>query len=1539
MHVFSFRNRNFLKIENYYKIFKSNCEICWRSLVMGEFTKQTLTTFAEFECNRQLFINLAKDDSQFIHPFREIIPLERPRIGLKLLSELGRKYEQMTVYQRLIKISGVNFTPASAGTSKIVHNTSLNPSLLESYYQECIFNNTTSLCLLEHEFIMPDSFLKHIFAKDPQYISPNLSTSSFLRPDILILQKSEESSFIEVKELLPDGKIHKLSSEELGSRVSINIIDIKVSNPDSVGKKHFFEILFYASALSHYIFQHNLQDKFFVNIKDNGILPNIPNFFITEITDLFTQIVSINWEDTYLLFSSSIDVVQEILQVLPKDLDQYLDVKIQPACGRCNYLDDCKASLGMKNPDSGEWDVRLLPYVSRSIAEQLIQYGLTTVNEVAANIMNLPTGVTPGPLYPQKPLLSLKSNALLSQQIVSPREGQIHSLTLPKYNELTIVIDIETDPVHERVFITGLRFIMSVPKGISYEQVFDDWWALWKDYLANVPQTSNKSDLRKELQEKINAILPQNVYEEELQISLEEVTRFANSLEELWGSSPRENEIILKNDRIRGRIAQQTRFNYSYIYVNGDLTDSDEAELVKALIHTLFRIITICHQIEQFIVGLGRNDKPFSPTLAVYYWSIEQLEELQELLQRNFEILAVDPTIRVPFSRVIDWLAPKESEIPDPYQFRKLYDLRAFVETTRGLPFVINYTWHEIADMLYGVKSNKKFWTPHFNYMDFQTWHEYLNEKNMNQKITLYNELSRQLAHKLRTIDNLRIAFQKESRHLISWKATPVKSREMGSSRLERQFHDIASLWFIFSRLNATFQELECTNFRTTYPELSIGKLAAGRVTNLTEQVMNDDYEYTFELEGLSSNMKLTEGDYVYLVPFELRDNMGYFRNWLVVIEELTWNPVTNSFHVITQPVRNSIIDHCDENHSSAPPEWYLYPHSSDPWSRKLYNRGWKRPGLLQNFNLGISWLGRRLIYNWQLKPQEKLKIPPNLEFELPEIYMFAPEYLPKVDKPITILESPISPKPDFSQERSIITSLNATISNIQGPPGTGKSQTIAALIDEVLTRATEPVRILVTAFSYSALRVVLDKLQRSTDEHGNPTRTARIQKVFIRSESQDPHQNLPACPKSVMDLCRTRNRWILNDNISIHSRNKLETQLADSFIIIGNAHQLYNLRERTRAGHLRNINEDFCVDVIIVDEASQLPPDFFLASLEFVRNETVEFTLDSSLSKVTHIERLEQSKNLKLISDLNADNLTKVIVVGDHNQLPPVQPIKPPKKLKHVLGSLFSYYVEGHELLSTQLEINYRSHEDIVEYTSRLGFYQNLKAFPQIAKRVIKPTVSVSFSSELIREVMDPEKVVSTVIHNRNFEVAVSPLEAEIVVQLIHTYYLMMNPTTEEDQRRFWQEEIGIVAPHNAQGRLIIRKALERISNTGINVIAEPELMSLLKSTIYSVEKFQGSDRTFIIASIGISSKDQLAAEEDFIYEINRFNVLTSRAKSKVVLICSLNFLEYFPKNREIMENAAKIRDYALNYCMNEMRVETINEESNTESLVLRWK
>ena len=161
--------------------------------------------------------------------------------------------------------------------------------------------------------------------------------------------------------------------------------------------------------------------------------------------------------------------------------------------------------------------------------------------------------------------------------------------------------------------------------------------------------------------------------------------------------------------------------------------------------------------------------------------------------------------------------------------------------------------------------------------------------------------------------------------------------------------------------------------------------------------------------------------------------------------------------------------------------------------------------------------------------------------------------------------------------------------------------------------------------------------------------------------------------------------------------------------------------------------------------------------------------------------------------------------------------------------------------------------------------------------------------------------------------------------------------PKTIQDQIKFWKDELGVVAPHNAQGRLIIRNLFERLSNEKLSLLSEKEFMNAIKSTVYSVEKFQGSDRTMIIASIGISSTDQIAAEEDFIYDINRFNVLTSRAKSKVILVASKNYLDYFPNNRINVENASQIRYYTFEHC-NKSKIYTMNMDNIDEEIEVRW-
>ncbi|MHA1106265.1 MAG: DEAD/DEAH box helicase, partial [Promethearchaeota archaeon] len=319
----------------------------------------------------------------------------------------------------------------------------------------------------------------------------------------------------------------------------------------------------------------------------------------------------------------------------------------------------------------------------------------------------------------------------------------------------------------------------------------------------------------------------------------------------------------------------------------------------------------------------------------------------------------------------------------------------------------------------------------------------------------------------------------------------------------------------------------------------------------------------------------------------------------------------------------------------------------------------------------------------------------------------------------------------------------------------------------------------------------------------------------------------------------------------------------------------------------------------------SQLPIDNFMSSLQFVHKHDfkVKMPTDADIPG-TQILDNKLVKNLSLENDIKYEPLTKVVIVGDYNQLPPVQPVRPPKKLERVLDSLFSYYVRSHNIPNVQLKVNYRSNEEIMNFTSILGIYEKLTAAPSNALITLEGDIN-KIKVKWAQEVLDPKKVIGVIIHDRNYEIGVSSLEAELVVQLVISYYNMCNIKDEKEETEFWLEKLGVVAPHNAQGRLIIRRIFDKMTKSEgrISHLKNSLLMKLINNTVYSVEKFQGSDRELIISSIGLSDKDQLNAESEFIYNLNRFNVLTSRAKAKIILITSKQYLEFIPMDRKLIE------------------------------------
>jgi hypothetical protein len=1508
--------------------------------------KHVLTSYIQSRCDRQLFLLLGEDSPTWLSPLRPVKKQFRKMVQTKFLEELGHDYEQK-VYQILIQDPNAIYRLSDKGQ---VSKTFISKELMKNYHEKMQKNQYASLILLEHEFKISRSYLKFLF---PPKIKPAPSVNSDIlsdsieigidianiRPDIIFIIDYKDKTEEPVYELLPTGALKEIPLQERSNRFGLSIIDIKTTEEEYIGKKQFMEILYYMMNLSHILIESGLNQYYFVSTLHNGIFPHRELSEITSKTSFLESIIPLHYTQSNQIYFQVHRKIQELWQQAPCPIEQ-IPTLIQPSCGYCQYLEDCKITLGYDVDNPQKMSLQLIPYTSQSISKQLLDRGFKTIEDVAKNIGSIKIGATPEPLYPELKYLELKAKAILKGELLTPVQSQSYSFALPRYSDMALIFAAESDPMNDQVFAVCLYLNAFVSQHSQYSHVFNSWWKIWRDAREHKWQIP---EIKSELDQVLFNSIP-----------LEDIEVFQDALNTL--STLQIKLINEPDDDDENKINAFTQINYRFTYVNQSLAGSDEeANLAKNFVIRLHAIVELCNLIEQYanvrIVGLGGKEIYLGPVLGVFYWSTEQLKNLQGMLERHLTRLSDDSKISDKFNKILTWITPSDSAITHPYQHKKFYDLQTFAETAIGFPGIINYTWHELAFKMKNLQSNQLYWIPHFNYMDFHPWYRFLMESDKTKKAEYETEIKRQIIFKATTINALRQEFQKHARGTISKSSYTMKTRDYVRSPIKASLHPIARLWYFYSKMSGTLDEIDQEYFRTTYPEFSIGKLVAAEVSNLKiYSGSQKKYKYSFNLVGLSRNMKINENDRVLLLPDEKRENIlgPWARIYTITISSLVWDDKIDGFKVESLEIYNDLLDIYQQEFGQiyTKTRWFLYPTPNDPWTHKLIGEN----GLFERKHFGETWLGFRLAALWKIRMGCPLTWPSQLTVNLPEIYLFYPQLLFASLNDInahqnfkqpnsTTLKTTCFPPPDPSQKLAIINALQSTIFAIQGPPGTGKSQTIAALVDEFLLRSPRPVRILITAFSYAALFVIIDKIRKSRDKENKPTQAARTQLIFIHTADRDPIASIPDC-RNVDDIQRSGDTWKWNGQGKTLTKKKhLEDLLESASIIFANAHQLYHLNDR--------VNPDFYFDLILVDEASQLPIDQFMASLQFVRDYQCEIQpIHGIFQANSEIKNIQEIEHFQLKIKSNADvkdeipKLTKVIIVGDHNQLPPVQNLTPPKNIVPILDSLFGYYVKYHQIPTRQLQLNYRSHRDIVQYTAQLGIYQNLEAFVKNATRTLSIAISTNVMPWL-KEVLDPEKIVLSIIHQRNYEVAVSAFEAELVSCIIIEYYSLLSPPTEAAEIKFWEESVGIVSPHNAQGRLIIHRLFQEFSKgTRIQSKLSPELlMQLLKKTIYSVEKFQGSDRDLIIASIGVSDLDQLQAEAEFIYDLNRFNVLTSRAKSKIIFIANMNFLNYIPEKLVIMEEAALIREYTSDFCNKQAIIFPKNEVGLIEPVYIRWK
>ena len=246
-----------------------------------------------------------------------------------------------------------------------------------------------------------------------------------------------------------------------------------------------------------------------------------------------------------------------------------------------------------------------------------------------------------------------------------------------------------------------------------------------------------------------------------------------------------------------------------------------------------------------------------------------------------------------------------------------------------------------------------------------------------------------------------------------------------------------------------------------------------------------------------------------------------------------------------------------------------------------------------------------------------------------------------------------------------------------------------------------------------------------------------------------------------------------------------------------------------------------------------------------------------------------------------------KYIFFGDQKQMPPVL-------TTHFTGgalrdSVFGYLADRG--FDTMLTETYRLNNALTEWPSN-QFYDGLltAVAANTQRRIQYPTPPARLT-----DILDANECkVFWDLGHRNHTVY-NEDEAQAVVALITTLLACGFPP----------EEIGVVAPYRAQGRLI-RNLLRKFV---------PETAVRRQIVVDTVERMQGQERDLIIISLTTSNPGFAARIAEFFFQPERLNVAITRPRSKLIIIGSRFVLNTETTDPDL-QKAVSLLDNLLESC-----------------------
>jgi DNA replication ATP-dependent helicase Dna2 len=489
--------------------------------------------------------------------------------------------------------------------------------------------------------------------------------------------------------------------------------------------------------------------------------------------------------------------------------------------------------------------------------------------------------------------------------------------------------------------------------------------------------------------------------------------------------------------------------------------------------------------------------------------------------------------------------------------------------------------------------------------------------------------------------------------------------------------------------------------------------------------------------------------------------------------------------------------------------------------------------------------------------------------------------------EPILSTAERVCPGLTLRQRDAIARAVTRRLALWWGPPGTGKSRTAQAYLIAISGQAVaegRPLRIAIAGFTWVAIDNVARRLPELLAGEGLADQVYLTRLCF--DEGYGGVDPLLADWLTPMD-----------DEFD-ERRVELERRLNQAngvTIVASTVDQLFKLGDPTRCAPL--------FDVMLIDEASQLDVAHAIVGL----------------------------------SKLAAG--ARVMVVGDDKQMAPIHPVEAPEGLEHLLGSVYDFFrhYRRHEgpvraIEPVMLNRSFRSNREIVAFVREAGYGDNLKAAGanaglRIATErpvAIEPPAGwpaqLPFSANFAR-IIAPEDPLAAVVHNDRFSSQRNDAEADLAAGLVLALYgaglqdLEAQDGRLYDPNDFFRCGVGIVTPHRAQQAAVYDR---------LHAVLPPEIdRNVIFGSIDTVERFQGQEKAVMLASFGLGDADQIAAEEQFLFSLNRFNVAASRAQAKFIAIISRQLVDHLPRDRRALEESRLLKHFVDGFLTRSERID----------------